>query len=91
MKETKKGECRKCGIIFYIHDHHIFSQAIFGKGETTSLCPNCHTHFHEYQKMNTKDPENKKEAFNIWDTWFKKISVVVTLSTIIFFAAQYFN
>ncbi len=50
-KESKRGRCEKCGINFYVHSHHIKPKAIFGKGEKIDLCPNCHTHFHEYSKM----------------------------------------
>lgn len=78
MKESRKGKCEKCKKHFYIHKHHIYPKSKFGsKGETVDLCPNCHTHFHEYSKQHTKDPEDKNEALKIWTTWFKVISVTV--------------
>ncbi len=80
MKEAKKGICYKCGQFFYVHEHHILSQAIFGKeGETIKLCPNCHTHFHEYSKKETKNPQDKEEALLIWTTWRKTIALVVSV------------
>ncbi len=50
-KEAKRGRCEKCGKTFYVHSHHIFPKAIFGDGETVKLCPNCHTHYHEYSNL----------------------------------------
>jgi hypothetical protein len=35
-KETKKGTCDKCGLYFYIHEHHILPKAIFGKKRENS-------------------------------------------------------
>ena len=80
MKEAKKGTCEKCGIFFYVHDHHVLPKSIFGKkGETVPLCPNCHTHFHEYSKKETTDPHDEEEALEIWTIWLKTVSVVVTM------------
>lgn len=80
MKEAKKGVCQKCGLYFYIHHHHILPKSRFGKkGETIELCPNCHTHFHEYSKKHTKNPNDIKEAQNIWDVWYATVSVIVTI------------
>lgn len=80
MKEAKKGTCIKCNIYFYIHDHHILPKSKFGKnGKTAALCPNCHTHFHEYSKQKTINPYDAKEAQHIWDTWLKYISVIVSM------------
>lgn len=76
MKEMKMGECRKCKQFFYIHDHHILSKSVFGEGETAPLCPNCHTHFHEYCKKNTINPKDQEEAIEIWKYWLKKVAVV---------------
>lgn len=84
MKEAKRGKCSKCDNFFYIHNHHILSKSIFGsQGKTEPLCPNCHTHFHEYSKKVTKDPNNKEEALKIWKTWLKTISVVVSLLALV--------
>jgi len=83
MKEAKKGKCKKCGNIFYLHQHHILPKSKFGKnGETVELCPNCHTHFHEYSKKHTKNPKDADEARSIWNIWFTTVSVV--MSVIIF-------
>ncbi len=80
MKEAKKGYCVKCGNYFYVHEHHILPQSIFGAGgSTVKLCPNCHTHFHEYSKKETKNPLDQVEALNIWSKWFKTVAVVVWL------------
>ena len=80
MKEAKKGECKKCGVYFYVHDHHILPKSIFGKkGETAKLCPNCHTHFHEYSKKQTTNPHNAQEAWDIWDEWLTSVSIIVTV------------
>lgn len=80
MKEAKKGKCKKCGIYFYVHDHHILPKSIFGrKGETAKLCPNCHTHFHEYSKKQTTNPNDAEEARDIWDEWLTSVSVIVTI------------
>ena len=79
MKEAKKGICEKCKKHFYVHEHHILSKAIFGKGKTVKLCPNCHAHFHEYSKKQTKDKTDKDEALEIWDTWLKKVTVVCSI------------
>jgi len=85
MKEAKKGVCYKCGNLFYIHDHHILPQAIFGKtGETVKLCPNCHTHFHEYSRKETTDIKDKEEALLIWRKWLKTVAVVVSVWIIAF-------
>ncbi len=86
MEEAKKGICSKCKTFFYIHQHHILPKARFGKkGKRENLCPNCHTHFHQYSNKHTKNGENKKEALKIWTTWFKTVSVVVTILSIVFF------
>lgn len=80
MKEAKKGFCIKCNQYFYVHDHHILSKSIFGNdGETVKLCPNCHTHFHEYSKMHTKNPEDREEALKIRTTWLKVVSVIASV------------
>lgn len=80
MKEAKKGICRKCGIYFYVHDHHILPKSKFGKkGKTVQLCPNCHTHFHEYSKKHTTNPDDAEEARSIWNVWFTTISVIVSI------------
>ncbi len=91
MKEAKKGKCRKCGNYFYIHEHHILSQAIFGKGgKTIKLCPNCHTHFHEYSKKETKNKKNKDEAMEIWLIWLKTITVIASLLALVLAVDLYF-
>ena len=87
MKEAKKGVCTKCGIYFYMHEHHILPKSIFGKkGKTVSLCPNCHTHFHEYSKQHTTNPTDEKEARNIWVVWLTTISV--SLCLLLFFVLR---
>ena len=79
MKEAKKGKCGKCGKYFYIHEHHILPRAVFGeKGKTEKLCPNCHTHFHEYAKKEIKDPKDANEMLKTWEVWLKAVSVTVT-------------
>ena len=83
MKEAKKGRCRKCGTYFYVHEHHIFPKNKFGDGPTVKLCPNCHTHFHEYSKKHTKNPDDPQEARAIWNIWFTTISVVVSILVIV--------
>jgi Zn-finger protein len=85
MKEAKKGVCTKCGIYFYMHEHHILPKSIFGKkGETVFLCPNCHIHFHEYSKQHTTNPKDEKEARNIWVVWLTTISVSLCLLLFLF-------
>lgn len=80
MKEAKKGQCLKCGKYFYIHEHHILQKSKFGKkGKTVKLCPNCHTHFHEYSKKETKKPDDANEALKIWTNWYKTIPVIVSI------------
>ncbi len=74
-KEARRGECEKCGNEFYVHAHHVKSKSIFGKGETVDLCPNCHTHFHEYSNLNTKNPKDANEADVIWKKWLMKVVV----------------
>jgi predicted HNH restriction endonuclease len=81
-KEAKKGECAKCNNYFYVHNHHIFPKSIFGKGETVELCPNCHTHFHEYKNLKIKNPKSKKETLKIWNKWFTKVAVVCSVALI---------
>jgi len=83
MKEAKKGKCVKCKEYFYVHEHHILPKSIFGKkGKTVKLCPNCHTHFHEYNKQNNINPEDVNETLKIWTTWLKVISLVVSMIVI---------
>jgi hypothetical protein len=80
MKESKKGQCEKCEKYFYVHEHHILPKSIFEKkGNTAKLCPNCHTHFHEYSKTHTKEPNNEQEALKIWTTWLKVVPVIVSM------------
>jgi 5-methylcytosine-specific restriction endonuclease McrA len=80
MKEAKKGTCKKCGNYFYVHEHHILPKSKFGKdGETVELCPNCHTHFHEYSKLNNKMPDNASEARRIWNIWLTTVSLTVSV------------
>ena len=87
MKEAKKGVCVKCGNYFYVHNHHILPKAIFGKqGKTAQLCPNCHTHFHEYSKKETTDPTDATQAKDIWTNWLKTIAITVSLAAIGWFA-----
>ncbi len=82
MKEAKKGKCKKCNNYFYVHEHHILPKSKFGKkGKTVKLCPNCHTHFHEYSKKKTTKPNDAEQARSIWNVWFTSVSVV--MSTII--------
>jgi len=91
MNEPKKGKCDKCGILFYLHKHHILPKSIFGKqGETSNLCPNCHTHFHVYSNLNTKNKGDIKEAKAIWKKWLKKVSVVVTIFSALFLITYFF-
>jgi 5-methylcytosine-specific restriction endonuclease McrA len=76
-KEAKRGECEKCGRIFYIHEHHILPRAIFGEnGETIKLCPNCHTHYHEYQNLNQEDMTDQNETERVWSNWIRFVVVV---------------
>jgi len=85
MKEPKKGRCLKCGIMFYMHEHHILPKSIFGKkSEKVKLCPNCHTHFHVYSNINTKNKGDIKEAKAIWKKWLETVSVVVTFFVALF-------
>ncbi|HMY69515.1 MAG TPA: hypothetical protein PL048_10460 [Leptospiraceae bacterium] len=80
MTEAKKGRCIKCNLFFYVHDHHILPKSRFGnEGETVRLCPNCHTHFHEYSRINTRNPEDREEALKIWTIWLRTISVTVSI------------
>lgn len=86
MKQAKKGLCQKCGIYFYIHEHHILPKSKFGqKGEVALLCPNCHTHFHEYSKKYIKNPYDENEARKIWNIWFTSVSVIVSMLILGFF------
>lgn len=90
MQEAKKGKCEKCGLYFYIHAHHVLPKSIFGKKtQTTNLCPNCHTHFHEYSKKHTKNPENKQEAFKLWSTWLSTVAVVVSCILLLVFIVDF--
>ncbi len=80
MKEAKKGRFIKCNQYFYVHDHHILPRSRFGnEGATVKLCPNCHTHFYEYSRMNTKNPEDYEEALKIWTKWLRTVSVTVSI------------
>ena len=80
MKEARKGTCAKCKTYFYVHNHHILPKSIFGKkGETEDLCPNCHTHFHEYSKKETTDPTDAQVARDIWEEWLTSVSVIVSM------------
>jgi len=83
MEEAKKGVCEKCKQYFYVHEHHILSKSIFGKGKTVKLCPNCHTHFHEYSKKKTKNANDIKEAKRIWNKWLNKVAVVCSIALIL--------
>jgi hypothetical protein len=89
MKEAKKGRCQKCKNYFYVHDHHLLSQAIFGKGKTVRLCPNCRTHFHEFSKMQTTNENDPIEALDIWETWFKKIAVICSVALAVFLTFRF--
>lgn len=85
MKEAKKGYCSKCGQYFYVHEHHVLPKAIFGNdGQLVKLCPNCHTHFHEYSKKETTDPNNAEDAKKIWERWLRSIPVVISVLAILF-------
>jgi hypothetical protein len=91
MKEDTIGTCAKCGMEFYVHAHHIFPQAWFGKkGETHDLCPNCHTHFHNYSRKNAQNSKDKKEAKKIWEQWIEKVAVVTGTSVVLFFVVKFF-
>lgn len=74
-KEARREICEKCKQEFYVHRHHILSKALFGEGETIDLCPNCHTHYHEYANKNLKNPKNKEEVLRVWNKWFKSITI----------------
>ncbi len=88
-KEARRGECEKCGKVFYVHGHHILPKSLFGKGETIDLCPNCHTHFHEYSNLNTKNPQDKAEALKIWNRWLKKVVVICFVIGAFFLAKEF--
>jgi len=47
------------------------------------VCPNCHTHFHEYSKKETTNPKDKAEAEKIWEYWLKYVAVIVTMLLIV--------
>jgi len=80
MKEAKKGICEKCGKYFYLHEHHILPKAIFnGVGETANLCPNCHTHFHEYSKKKLKNTTDEEATLRVWKYWIKHVVVIVSI------------
>jgi len=80
VKEAKKGKCKKCQQYFYVHEHHILPKSIFGKkGNTVKLCPNCHTHFHEYSKKHAINSKDAEEARRIWNIWFTSVSVIVSM------------
>ncbi len=79
MKEAKKERCEKCKEYFYVHDHHILKKSIFGEGETKKLCPNCHTHYHEYLKKQDIDPEDMKQNLYIWLKWFYTVAVIAVV------------
>ena len=86
MKEAKRGICKKCNKYFYIHNHHILPKSKFGKeGETVELCPNCHTHFHEFSNIHTGNPNDADEARSIWNIWFTSITVSMALLLIGYF------
>ena len=78
-KEARKGECKKCGEFFYVHAHHIFPKSIFGKGEVVDLCPNCHTHCHEYNNLHVKNPQDAEEVNEVWKEWLRDIIIVSVL------------
>ncbi len=90
-KEARRGECKKCGNVFYVHAHHIKSKAIFGKGEKVDLCPNCHTHFHEYSNLNTINSEDENEAVEIWFEWLKKVIIACFIVGILVFVNEFIN
>lgn len=52
---------------------------LWKKGQAAKFCLNCHTHFHEYSKKKTTNPQDADEARKIWYTWLKTVSVVVTI------------
>lgn len=72
----------------FLHEHHILPRSKFGKGKTVELCPNCHYHFHEYNKKQTTNLEDADEARRIWNIWFKTISVIVTMLIVAFFVVN---
>ena len=78
-KEAKRGKCEKCGKFFYVHEHHVLPKAFFGKGKTVKLCPNCHTHCHEYNNLHIKNPKDADEVSEIWEEWLKNAIVVSVL------------
>ena len=91
MKEARKGQCSKCKNYFYVHQHHILPKSIFGKkGETADLCPNCHTHFHEFSKQHTQNPKDAGEARELWNIWLTTVSVTCCILLLVFFAARLF-
>lgn len=74
--KAKQGTCAKCGKYFYVHKHHIEPQEHHGKdGETALLCPNCHTHIHEYMNEYLKNPEDKEETRNVWEYWLTNVPI----------------
>lgn len=82
-KEAKQEKCRKCNKYFYVHDHHILPKSIFGEGEKVVLCPNCHTHFHEYlNKQDVNEKDVSKYLYH-WYNWYYTIVVIVVLGLII--------
>lgn len=84
-KEAKKGECAKCGKYFYVHAHHVKPKAGFGDSdETVLLCPNCHTHVHEYMNLHLKDPENEQEVLKVWDHWFNIVKVTCLILILLY-------
>ena len=81
-KNFKTNICYKCGIEFYVDEHHILPKAEFGnEGETIYLCPNCHRHIHVYLQLKVDNKLDDSEIRKHWEYWLKyvKIGIITVL------------
>lgn len=79
-KEARKGYCEKCKKYFYVHAHHIDPKSQFRNSQATvDLCPNCHTHVHEYMNKHLKNPDDREENRRLWYYWLEHVSVTFVL------------
>jgi len=78
--------CAKCGTFFYVHDHHIVLKSFFGIEETEKLCPNCHTHFHEYLNRQNPDKNDLTANLHVWYKWKYTVKIAITALIILLLA-----
>jgi hypothetical protein len=80
-------ECRKCKENHYCDEHHILPKALFGEGETDSLCKNCHDEFHRtlgHEYLRKENKQSMEFYLKKYFSWLVGLCIAVALFLLIY-------